>query len=165
MIGKWRALKIEKLHVKGLKPLAFGKLLSCSWIYPRDSWGRAGPRLNRFKEFAMSLGHPDGSQWSLWHTLLQTLQCPWLDPYSLEQQRHLVISGLVCLLIWGVTAIHTLPLAPSTFCFMPSIPVSTIPLVFFRAVWKWKLVRCVWLLATPGTIQSMEFSKPEHWSG
>ena len=94
MIGRWRALKIEKLHVKGLKPLAFGKLLSCSWIYPRDPWGRAGPRLNRFKEFPMSLCHPDGSQWSLLHTLLQTLQCPWLDPYSLEQQRHLVISGL-----------------------------------------------------------------------
>ena len=28
----------------------------------------------------------------------------------------------------------------------------------------WKLLSCVWLFATPWTIQSMEFSRPEHWS-
>ena len=30
---------------------------------------------------------------------------------------------------------------------------------------KWKLLSRVWLLATPWTIQSMEFSRPEYWSG
>ena len=30
---------------------------------------------------------------------------------------------------------------------------------------KWRSLSCVWLFATPWTIQSMEFSKPEHWSG
>ena len=30
---------------------------------------------------------------------------------------------------------------------------------------KWKLLSCVRLFVTPGTIQSMEFSRPEHWSG
>ena len=30
---------------------------------------------------------------------------------------------------------------------------------------KWKLLSCVWLFVTPWTIQSMEFSRPEHWSG
>ena len=30
--------------------------------------------------------------------------------------------------------------------------------------WKWKLLSCVWLFATPWTIQSMEFSRPEYWS-
>ena len=30
---------------------------------------------------------------------------------------------------------------------------------------KWKLLTCVWLFATPWTIQSMEFSRPEYWSG
>ena len=33
-------------------------------------------------------------------------------------------------------------------------------------VWgKWKSVSRVWLFATPWTIQSMEFSRPEYWSG
>ena len=31
--------------------------------------------------------------------------------------------------------------------------------------WKWKLLRCVQLFATPGTIQYMEFYRPEYWSG
>ena len=31
--------------------------------------------------------------------------------------------------------------------------------------WKWKSLSCVWLFATPWTIQSMEFSRPEYWSG
>ena len=30
---------------------------------------------------------------------------------------------------------------------------------------KWKSLSPVWLFATPWTIHSMEFSKPEHWSG
>ena len=31
--------------------------------------------------------------------------------------------------------------------------------------WKWKSLSRVWLFATPWTIQPMEFSKPEYWSG
>ena len=31
--------------------------------------------------------------------------------------------------------------------------------------WKWKWLSPVWLFATPWTIQSMEFSRPEYWSG
>ena len=30
---------------------------------------------------------------------------------------------------------------------------------------KWKLLSCVRLFATPWAIQSMEFSRPEYWSG
>ena len=30
---------------------------------------------------------------------------------------------------------------------------------------KWKSLSHVWLLVTPWTIQSMEFSRPEYWSG
>ena len=30
---------------------------------------------------------------------------------------------------------------------------------------KWKLLSCVRLFATPWTIASMEFSRPEYWSG
>ena len=29
----------------------------------------------------------------------------------------------------------------------------------------WKLLSRVWFFVTPGTIQSMEFSRPEYWSG
>ena len=31
--------------------------------------------------------------------------------------------------------------------------------------WKWKSLSCVWLFVAPWTIQSMEFSRPEYWSG
>ena len=37
--------------------------------------------------------------------------------------------------------------------------------VNFLWKWKWKLLSCVWLFATPWTIQSMEFYRPEYWSG
>ena len=36
---------------------------------------------------------------------------------------------------------------------------------FWTITWKWKSLSCVWLIVTPWTIQSMEFSRPEHWSG
>ena len=31
--------------------------------------------------------------------------------------------------------------------------------------WKWKSLSRVWLFATPRTIRSMEFSRPEYWGG
>ena len=31
--------------------------------------------------------------------------------------------------------------------------------------WKWKLLSCVQFFVTQWTIQSMEFSRPEYWSG
>ena len=31
--------------------------------------------------------------------------------------------------------------------------------------WKWKLLSPVWLFVTPWIIESMEFSRPEYWSG
>ena len=31
-------------------------------------------------------------------------------------------------------------------------------------MWKWKSLSHVWLFATPWTIQTMEFSRPEYWS-
>ena len=38
-------------------------------------------------------------------------------------------------------------------------------LVALSRKWKWKLPSHVPLFATPWTIQSMEFSRPEYWSG
>ena len=37
-------------------------------------------------------------------------------------------------------------------------------LVGYSPWWKWKPLSRVWLFATPWTIQSMGFSRPEHWS-
>ena len=34
-----------------------------------------------------------------------------------------------------------------------------------RAPWVWKSLSRVWLFATPWSIQSMEFSRPEYWVG
>ena len=34
-----------------------------------------------------------------------------------------------------------------------------------KCPWKWKSLYCVQLFATPWTIQSMGFSRPEYWSG
>ena len=31
--------------------------------------------------------------------------------------------------------------------------------------WKWKSLHHVWFFVTPWTIQSLEFSRPEYWSG
>ena len=31
--------------------------------------------------------------------------------------------------------------------------------------WKWKSLSCVWLFATSWTLQAMDFSRPEYWSG
>ena len=31
--------------------------------------------------------------------------------------------------------------------------------------WKWKSLNHVWFFVTPWTIQSLEFSRPEYWSG
>ena len=30
---------------------------------------------------------------------------------------------------------------------------------------EWKLLSCVWLFVTPWTLQFMEFSRPEYWTG
>ena len=37
--------------------------------------------------------------------------------------------------------------------------------LFWCLVVKVKFAQCVWLFVTPWTIQSMEFSRPEYWSG
>ena len=41
--------------------------------------------------------------------------------------------------------------------------IDTTPWVIY--LWKWKSISCVRLFATPWSIQSVEFSRPEHWRG
>ena len=37
--------------------------------------------------------------------------------------------------------------------------------LYFFWKWKCKSLSCVWLFVTPWTIQAIEFSRPEYWSG
>ena len=46
-------------------------------------------------------------------------------------------------------------------CIMPSYLFN----LYADWKWKWKSLGCVWLFVTPWTIQSIEFSRPEYWSG
>ena len=51
---------------------------------------------------------------------------------------------------------------PWTVAHQASLPIK-FPKQEYQKKWKWP--SHVWLFATPGTIQSMEFSRPENWSG
>ena len=57
----------------------------------------------------------------------------------------------------------------SNYPFLPSFPLATVGLWDAHEQTEWvsgcKLLSHVQLFATPRTTQSMEFSKPEHWSG
>ena len=56
--------------------------------------------------------------------------------------------------------VDSLPLAP------PGKPMKTyLNFTYNQVKWKWKSLSCVRLFATPWTIQSTEFSRPEYWSG
>ena len=46
----------------------------------------------------------------------------------------------------------------------PFLSLLTVPFLIWGKR-KWKSFSCVWLFAIPWTIQSMEFSRPEYWSG
>ena len=48
----------------------------------------------------------------------------------------------------------------------PMVSISEfLQLVLLLWKWKWDSLSHVWLFATPWTIQSMEFSRPEYWRG
>ena len=56
----------------------------------------------------------------------------------------------------------------SCLAFLLGILTALLLLCIFNPLhlpWKWKLLSRVRLFATPWTIQSMEFSRPEYWSG
>ena len=77
---------------------------------------------------------------------------------------------------WGLLwnpATTVCPLAPnnSYSSHMPSTPIpsqgtpkSNLIIVSARSPVMWKSLSCVQLSATPWTIQSIEFSRPEYWS-
>ena len=81
----------------------------------------------------------------------------WLTLMSPSNSVFMHTSAFSCHpLFWSQTA---------TIIFKISFS-SLLPL-FLKCMkwWKWKLLSRVWLFVTPWTIQSMEFSRPEYWSG
>ena len=77
---------------------------------------------------------------------------------DLKAQRS---SGLGCLDLKTTPALHSLgALSKSVSCFPPVWKG-----LLTKMKWKWQLLSRVRLFETPWTIQCMEFSRPEHWSG
>ena len=68
-----------------------------------------------------------------------------------------------------IGAACTLSLFPTSLSFSDQTRViffsSENVFYFVGSSWKWKSLSCVRLFATPWTIQSMKFSRPEYWSG
>ena len=56
--------------------------------------------------------------------------------------------------------LHRLPLPPQSF-----LPLSSLALGLTHWKWQWKSLSLVGLFVNPWTIQSMEFCRPEYWSG
>ena len=52
-----------------------------------------------------------------------------------------------------------------TYIYETYVTYNTIYGTYILWNWNWKLLSSVWLFANPWTIQSMEFSRPEYWSG
>ena len=94
--------------------------------------------------------------WLLPHGLQRTrLRCPRTSPgKNTEVGCHFLLQAifltqgsnpcLLCLLHWQVSS---LPLSP------------------LGSLSEWKSLSCVRPFATPWTIQSLQFSRPEYWSG
>ena len=53
----------------------------------------------------------------------------------------------------------------SNILFSLSVSSLSFKLSYLMTKWKWKLLSHFRLFVTPWTIQSMEFSRPENWSG
>ena len=53
---------------------------------------------------------------------------------------------------------------PESSCFI-ECPLACLMLSKDWSEMKWKLLSCVWLFVIPWTVQSMESSRPEYWSG
>ena len=75
--------------------------------------------------------------------------------------------GLCCLSILSVYANCKFLIHSSPSFSLPWQPVCSLGLsvsVLWSEV-KWKSLSHVWLFVTPWTVQPMEFSRPEYWSG
>ena len=120
-------------------------------------------------------------------TLLLATLTSWLFHEHTTQLPHRTFTWLFFLIVKMLSAGRSPHFKPLFWCYsfgdaypdhsiwnssLPSFPdvhsLSTLPCSVPPTPppqWKWKLLSCVQLFATPWTIQSVEFSRPEYWSG
>ena len=87
-------------------------------------------------------------------------------PINIQELIILLLYNIMLCLLWHSwlkSILSDISVATSAIFWLPFWNIFFHP---FR-LWKWKgkLFSCVWLFATPWTIQSMEFSRPEYWNG
>ena len=116
---------------------------------------------------------------SFYCSCLTSLICP--TSLSSNQTRLFTISWTWIMLLFPVFNLSSMSTFWSHICLCVSVSVTSNSLSFsqskvlpslyespqssVKAKGKWKLLSRVWLFATPWTIQSMEFSRLEYWSG
>ena len=93
---------------------------------------------------------PAQSSWALFFVLTDTTEradaqppCRWWLDHSSHQRLKLIEESFL-------SHVRAPSLSATSNCQQPC--------------WKWKSLSRVWLFATPWTIQSVEFSRPEYWS-
>ena len=107
--------------------------------------------------------------WS-WKTPVQSC-APWLVPLAPPQDffngRSQFFSREGRLWSWRVEACRVVAVLGAHSWEHPEWYEAVKELGFCLSKWseKWKSLSCVWLFVTLWTIQSMEFSRPEYWSG
>ena len=92
------------------------------------------------------------SQFCMFHV---PVPCPVLTVASWPEYRFL----------WRQVRWSGIPISLRIFHFVVIYTVKGFSEVSEAEKWKWKLLSCVLLFATPWTILSMEFSRPEYWKG
>ena len=102
------------------------------------------------------MGYSIPSSWLIPKMLMFTLAISCLTMFNLPWFMDLTFQVLVqyCFL-------HHFTFTPDR-----SITEHSFALVqLLHSFWTWKSLSLVWFFATPWAIQSMEFSRPEYWSG
>ena len=108
-----------------------------------------------------------GGEAAMQPTFSSPHHCHWLGSHLVEE---VPFSDLQHHTIQALSS----PALNNTSCLQKEVGI--LPLVLERLGWsvfketvylgplKWKWLSCVQLFATPWTTQSMDFSRPEHWS-
>ena len=91
-----------------------------------------------------------------------------LKPWKSSGQEILqsTLPVILKLVISGLTNIILIALGTVSLQFQGQfVPISLKPVLRIVASWKWKSLSRVQVFVTVWTIESMEFSRPEYWSG
>ena len=84
-------------------------------------------------------------------------------PQSFEFSRQEYWSGLPFPPPWDLPDLGIEPTSPTSSTLAGRFFTTSATLELLK--WKWKSLSCVRLFAAPWTVQSLEFSRLEYWSG